>query len=127
MPWRQRRPHAAAAQHDTAHAVVGEEPGARRQASGGVNHHANRLRARNAPNGQLRIVRERRPDPDDHCIDQGAQPVQMRQPSRSVDVVRMSSRGGDAAVERLAELADDHHVVGLSRAQRPEHCFPGGW
>jgi hypothetical protein len=42
---RQRRPHAAAAQHDTSHPVVGEEPGARRQASGGVNHHANRMRA----------------------------------------------------------------------------------
>jgi hypothetical protein len=39
----------------------------------------------------------------------------------------MSTRGGDAAVERLAELADNHHVVGLSRAQRPEYCFPGGW
>jgi hypothetical protein len=39
----------------------------------------------------------------------------------------MSSRGGDAAVKRLAELADDHYVVDLSRAQRPEHCFPGGW
>ena len=68
------------------------------------------------PYGQPRIVRECRPDPDDHGIDQGAQPVQMRQPGRSVDVVRMSSRGGDAAIERLAELADDHHVVGLSRA-----------
>jgi hypothetical protein len=40
----------------------------------------------------------------------------MRQPSRAIDVVRMSSRGGDAAVKRLAELADDHHVVGLPRA-----------
>ena len=42
---RQRRTHTAAASQDPAHAVVGEEPGARRQASAGVDHHANRLRA----------------------------------------------------------------------------------
>ena len=49
----------------------------------------------------------------------------MGQSGRSVDVVRMAGRGGDAPVEGLAKLADDHHIVDRARAQRPEHRFPG--
>ena len=78
----------------------------------GRSSHASRLRARNPPHGQLRIVRERRPDPDDHGIDQGAQPVQMVKAGRPVEYSANGPLGfRDVAVKRLTQLADNHNVV----------------
>ena len=87
-----------------------------RQPSAGIDHHPRRVRAGDAPHRELRIVGERRADPDHHRIDQGAQPVQMGEPRRPVDVVRMAGFGRDPAVERLADLADHDQIVDPCRA-----------
>ena len=51
--------------------------------------------------------------------------MQMVKPGRSVDVFRMAGFGGDAPVERLADLADDDQIVGRPGPERPEQLAPG--
>ena len=76
---RQRRPGAGAGDHQAAHAIGGEEPCAGGKPAPRIDHDPRRLRPGHPPDRELRIVGERRPNPDDHRIDQGAQPVQMGQ------------------------------------------------
>ena len=76
---RQRRPRARAGHHQAAHAIVGEQLGAGRQPPAGIDHDPRRLRSGYPPHRELRIVGQRRADPDHHRVDQRAQPVQMRQ------------------------------------------------
>ena len=108
-----------------ADAVVGEHLGARRQPAVRIDHDARRMRPGDPPHRQLRIVGERGADADHDGIDQRAQPVQMSETRRSVDVFRMAGGGGDAPVERLADLADHDQVVGRPGPQRPEQLAPG--
>src|SRR5262245_7126380 len=49
----------------------------------------------------------------------------MREARLAVDVVRVSGRGGDAGVDRLAALADQNEIVDHAFAQRPENVLPG--
>jgi hypothetical protein len=72
----------------------------------------------------LRIVGDRGADPDQYRIDQRAQPMQVGKPRRTVDVMRIPAGRGDAGVDRLAELPDDHHFVG-GAPQGPENLAPG--
>ena len=106
-------------------AVVGEHPGVGRQAPARIEHDARRARPAHAPDGELRVVGDRRADADQHRIDQRAQPVQMGEPGRAVDVFGMAGHRGDAAVDRLADLADHDEVVDRAAPQRPEPGFPG--
>ena len=121
---RQRRPRARAGDHQAAHAIVGETAWRRRKPPFGIDDDPRRLRAGDAPHGELRIVGERRSDPDHHGIHQRPQPVQMGKPRRPVDVVRMSGFGRDAAVQRLADLADHHEFVDPAMPQRAEQVLP---
>ena len=122
---RQRRRGAGAGHHQPAHAVVGETA-LRRTASRprGVDDDPRRLRAGDAPHRELRVVGQRRADADHHRIDQRAQPVQVGEPGRPVDVVRMSGFGRDPAVQRLADLADHDQIVDPPVPQRPEQLLP---
>ena len=90
----------------------------------GIDHHPRRVGPGDAPHRELRIVGDRGADPDHHGIDQRPQPVQVGEPGRAVDVVRMAGWGGDPAVQRLADLADHHQAVGRARPQRPKDFFP---
>ena len=57
-------------------------------------------------------------------IDQCAQPMEMGEALRAADELGSASLGGDAAVERLAELADRQAADRGQRAQRAEAAFP---
>ena len=114
-----------AGHHQAAHAVVGQKLGAGRQPAARIDDDPRRLRAGDAPHGELRIVGQRRADPDHHRIDQRPQPVQMGKPGRPIDVVRVAGFGRNPAIERLADLADDHQVVDRPVPQRPEQLLPG--
>ena len=51
--------------------------------------------------------------------------LEMCQPGHAVDVFRVPGGGGDAGVDRLAELPDHHQIIDQAAAQRPEHITPG--
>ena len=73
--------------HDnSARAVVGEQAGGRRKPAARIDDDARRIGAGDVTNRQSRVVRERAADPDDDGVDQRAQPMQMRETGRSVDV-----------------------------------------
>ena len=73
-------------------AVVREQPRRRRQPAVGIDHHPRGARTGDPAHGQLRIVGKRGADPDHHRIDQRAQPMQVGEPGRAVDVVGMAGR-----------------------------------
>src|SRR5437764_5234768 len=50
--------------------------------------------------------------------------MQMRESRRAVDVARMPGCGGDAPVERLADLSDDDEIVDGARAHRRKKFVP---
>ena len=78
----------SASGHDNApDAVIGKQPGSRRQAAAGVDHHPRRAWPGNMANGQLGIVRHRRADPDHHGINQRAQSMQVGKPGCAIDIV----------------------------------------
>ncbi len=112
--------------HDqAADAVLGEQARGRRQPAAPVDDDARRVRARHAPHRELRVVGERGADADHHGIDQRTQAMQMGEPVRSVDELRVTAVGRDAPVERLADLADDDQLVDGAGLQRPEQRVPG--
>ena len=84
------------------------------------------LRPVDAADGELRIVGKRGADADHDGVDQRTQAMQMGKPIGAVDVMGMSAGGGDAAVERLAELADHHQVIDRPRRNGPKISSQGG-
>ncbi len=66
-------------EHQSANSVLGQKPGTRRQSAARVDHHPGRMRTGDAPHRELGIVGERGADADDDGIDQGPQPVKVRQ------------------------------------------------
>ena len=77
------------------------------------------------PDRQLRVIGQRRSDADHDNIDQRAQPMQMLDAGRTVDVLGMTGSRRNPAVERLADLPHDHKVVHHPVAQRAEQIRPG--
>ena len=75
--------------------------------------------------GQLRVIGQRRSNADHDNVDQRAQPVQMLDAGRTVDVLGMTGRRRDPTVERLADLSHDHQIVHHPVPQRPEQFGPG--
>jgi hypothetical protein len=84
------------------------------------------MRAGHASDGQLRIVGERGPDPDDYGVNQRAQAVEVSKTIGAIDVMRMPRERGHAAIQRLADLADDRATILAQCLQRAEHVLPGG-
>ena len=104
---------------EPARAIVAETCRRVGQPAGRIDDDPRGLRAFGGAHRQPRIVRERGADADDDGIDQGAQPMQMEDPGRSIDVMGVPGDGGDAAIERLADLADRQR---LPKVARMEHC-----
>ena len=77
------------------------------------------------PDRQLRVIGQRRSNADHDNIDQRTQPVQMFDAGRTVDVLRMTSSRRDPAIERLADLPDNHEIVDRPAPQRAEQIRPG--
>src|SRR5262249_20451673 len=82
------------------------------------------MRAFDAADRKLRVIGERRADADHDRIHEGAQPVQVDEPFVAVDVVRVAACRGDAAVQRLSDLAHHHEIVDRAGAQRAEQVLP---
>ena len=77
------------------------------------------------PDGQLRIIGERRSNADHDNVDQRAQPVQVLDAGWTVDVLGMTGSRRDPAVERLTDLSHDYQIVHHPVPQRPEQIRPG--
>jgi len=95
----------------TAHTVGRQHARARRQPPIRIHDDACRVRAPDAPHGQLRIVCDGRAYADHDRVDQRPQAVQMGEAGLAVDVVRVSGERGDAGVDRLPALADQNEIV----------------
>ncbi|MDT8893250.1 lysylphosphatidylglycerol synthase transmembrane domain-containing protein [Halomonas sp. I1] len=84
----------------------------------GVDHHAQRMGARDMPHGQRRVVRGDGTGADHHGVGQGPQPMQMRARCDAVDVVGMPGPGRDASIQALSQLADDAARRGTQDGQQ---------
>ena len=65
----------------------------------GINDCTSGLRAWHLPYRELRIVRDGRAHSDDNNIDQRAQAMQVINTCRTVDILRMASRGRYPAIQ----------------------------
>ena len=83
------------------------------------------LRTGDMSDRQLRVIGQRRSNADHDNIDQRAQPVQMFDAGRTVDVLRVTRRRRDPTVERLADLPHNHQIVHRPVPQRAEQIRPG--
>ncbi|OJA07063.1 hypothetical protein QHL1GM_17520 [Halomonas sp. QHL1] len=72
-----------------------------------IQHHPRRVSAADVAHGQLRIIGAGGSRADDHRVDHGAQAVQVNQTFMTVDVVRMTTFCGNAAIQALPQLS--HH------------------
>jgi hypothetical protein len=68
----------------------------------------------------LRVVGDGGTDTDDNAVHQRPQPVQMGEARGSVDVFGMTGLRGNAAVERLPDLPNNHNIVHRTPPQRAE-------
>ena len=71
---------------DLARAVIGEQAVRRLESAARIDDDARGIGADDVTNRQSRVIRDRAADPDDDGVDEGAQPVQMRETGGSVDV-----------------------------------------
>src|ERR1041384_4733169 len=115
----QRGPDAFGGDDDPPDAVRSENPCVRREPPPRIQNDTSGTRSGDAPDSELRIVRDGRPDADKHRIHQSAQPVQMRQPGGAVDVFGMAGHRRDATVDRLADLSDHDEIVDRPLPQGP--------
>lgn len=90
-----------------------------------IDDDAGRLLPGDPAYGQLRIIGYRSTDADNDRVDQSPQPVEVGQSSRPIDVFRMPRFRRNAAIERLADLADDHQLIDGTPAKRVENFTPG--
>ena len=89
-----------------------------------VDDDAGRLSPGNPAYSQLRIVGYCGTDADDDGVHQSPQPVEVGQSGRPVDVFRMPRFCRNAAIERLADLADDHQLIDGAPTKRAENLTP---
>jgi hypothetical protein len=89
-----------------------------------IDNSADRLRAGDLPDRQLRIVSDRRSDADNHNIYQRPQPVKMINASWTIDVLRMARSRRNPTIKRLAELTDDHEIVHGPMTKRAKDIYP---
>lgn len=85
-----------------------------------VQHHANRVGPIDMAHGELGVVGRSGAGAHHHGIGQGAQPVQVHQTFRAVDVVGMAAFRGDTPIQTLAQLRDHPLGPGGQRGQAIE-------
>src|SRR5262245_35197263 len=110
--------------HDAARAIRSKDASAGAKSASGVDHDACRIRTRDAPHGELRVIGAHRAGADDDCIEEGSQAVQMIKSRWPVYVVRMAGKRGDASIDRLTDLADDHFSTPRGCPQWTEQALP---
>jgi len=102
-------------------AVVCKQSGTSIETSSRINNGADRLRPRDLPDCQLGIVSHRRADTDNNDVYQCAQPVKMLNAGWAIDILRMAGSRRNSAIQRLAELTDDHKIIDGTIAKGTEH------
>src|SRR5207302_5848362 len=118
-------PRAICRNEQTANTIVGEQLCIGSQAPSRIDNGTRWLWTRDLSDRQLWVVGERRSNSDHDNVDQRAQPVQMFDAGRTVDVLRVARRRRDATIERLADLPNNHEIVHRPGAQRAEQIRPG--
>ena len=73
---------------NSARAVIGEQPGRRLQSAARIDDDARGIGADDVAHRQSRIIGDRAADADDDRVDEGAQPVKMRETGGPIDVTR---------------------------------------
>nr|WP_052384038.1 lysylphosphatidylglycerol synthase transmembrane domain-containing protein [Halomonas xinjiangensis] len=71
-----------------------------------IEHHTDRVVARHMPHIELGVVLTHRPGPDQHCVDQAPQSMQVRSAVDAIDVMRVPALGGNSPIQALAELGN---------------------
>jgi hypothetical protein len=72
----------------------------------------------------LRVIGTHRAGANDDRIDEGAQAMQMIKSRWPIYVLRMAGKRGNASIDRLTDLADDHCSRARSCPQRTEQALP---
>ena len=91
----------------------------------GIDHDPRGAWTLDPPDGQLRIVRHGRPDPDDHGIDQCPQAVQVGEAGLPIDVMRMAGGRSRCGRRSTGRLSDHDQIVDPTGPQRSEDVLPG--
>jgi hypothetical protein len=110
--------------YNNAAAIAAEQARMRRQPTARVKDNSDRIGALDVTNGQLRVIRARGFDANEHGVDQGPQAVEMHTARRPVDVMRPAGRRCHTTVERLPDLPDNNEVIDFSSTERAEYVFP---
>jgi hypothetical protein len=105
--------------------ILTEDPRFAAETAVRIDDDACRLLPGDPAYGQLRIIGYRSTDADNDRVYQSPQPVQVGQSGRPIDVFRMPRFRRNTAVERLADLADDHQLINGTPAKRAENFTPG--
>src|SRR6185503_3752541 len=108
---RKRWPYALSRDHQPASTVLGQDPGVGGQPPSWIEHDPGRAGPGDPAHGELWIVGDRRSNAYKYGIDQCAQPVQVRQAGRTVDVLGMPGHRRDPAIDRLPDLPDHHQLI----------------
>lgn len=82
-----------------------------------VKHHSGWVSATHVSYRELRIIRTGSASTDHHCVDQGAQSMQMHQTLMTVDVVGVAALRRNAAVKTLPQLSDNPLSLAGQRSQ----------
>lgn len=99
---------------------VAQQAAVRRHPAPRVEKHPDGVGAGHVAHGEQRVVLAGSPGADHHGIHQGAQPVQVDQALRPVDVAGVPALGGNAPVQALAELGDGQPSPHHQREQAVE-------
>lgn len=121
-----RRGHALAEQMQGGQRRVLKYTPRDRHPAARIEHHAQRLAPLDVAHVELRVVLVGGAGADQHCVDQGAQPMQVNPALESIDVVGVTAMGGDTPVEALAELGDDPRSTIADQRQQAVEQGRGG-
>ncbi|KKO10171.1 hypothetical protein LCGC14_0027030 [marine sediment metagenome] len=90
-----------------------------------VKHHPGWVSATHVSHRELRVVRAGSASTDHHCVDQGAQSMQMHQTFMTVDVVGVAALRRNTAIKTLPQLSDNPLRLAGQRCQAVQQftCF----
>jgi hypothetical protein len=90
-----------------------------------IDDHTGRLRPGDPAYGQLGVVGYCRTNANNHGINQRPQAMQVGKARSTIDILRVPRFRRNAAIERLADLADNHQLINSTPAERAENFTPG--
>jgi hypothetical protein len=113
--------HLLGPHHIACHVIALHAHGVGGQFARRVDHHPRRGAAGHPPHVETGIVRQHRSHADHDGVDMGSQRMQVIEGTVMVDPAAFARQGGNAAVQRLAELGHHERAVGRGVAQGSQH------